>query len=180
MFNAFNRGVNFQLVADWAKLGDPTDRTLSIVVRSDLADSVRSMADLRGRTFAVGGAVIPGAYLSLVVYSPEFAQRPDVATRWMVAYLQGVRDYWAAFHEQKDRDAAIAVLSERLSLKDPRVWETASPEFMDLNGRIDAARLGQQAAFFQREGTLTGDLPDLNRFIDPQFAEGAVRQIGAR
>jgi hypothetical protein len=94
--------------------------------------------------------------------------------------VQGARDYWAAFHENKDRDAAIAVLAERLSLKDPRVWETASPEFMDLNGRIDAARLGQQAAFFQREGTLTGELPDLNRFIDPQFAEAAVRQIGAR
>jgi len=249
MFNAFNRGVDLRLVADWAHLGDPTDRTLSIVVRADLADTVRSMADLRGRSFAVGGAagnvgdelfvaavekdaanradinlsylsladvlaalggrsldaatltepqvtqaefqnvarvlypggaVIPGAYLSLVVYSPEFAQRPDVATRWMIAYLQGARDYWAAFHEGQDRDAAIAVLSERLSLKDPRVWETASPEFMDLNGRIDAARLRQQAEFFQREGALTGPVPDLSRFIDPQFAEGAVRQIGAR
>ncbi|HZR99992.1 MAG TPA: ABC transporter substrate-binding protein [Chloroflexota bacterium] len=249
MFNAFNRGVDLRLVADWAHLGDPTDRTLSIVVRSDLADTVRSMVDLRGRSFAVGGAagnvgdelfvaavdkdnanradvnvsylsladilaalggrsldaatltepqvtqaefqnvarvlypggaIIPGAYLSLVVYSPAFAQRPDVATRWMVAYLQGARDYWAAFHEGRDRDAAIAVLTERLSLKDPRVWEAASPEFMDLNGRIDVARLRQQAEFFQREGALTGPVPDLGRFIDPQFAEGAVRQIGAR
>jgi sulfonate transport system substrate-binding protein len=249
MFNAYNRGVDLRLVADWAHLGDPTDRTLSIVVRADLAESVRSMADLRGRSFAVGGAagnvgdelfvaamekdgasradvnlsylslsdvlaalggrsldastltepqvtqaefqnvarvlypggaVIPGAYLSLVVYSPAFAQRSDVATRWMIAYLEGARDYWAAFHENKDRDAAITVLSERLSLKDRRVWETASPEFMDLNGRIDAARLGQQAAFFQREGALTGAVPDLSRFIDPQFAAAAVRQIGAR
>src|SRR5579884_245432 len=249
LFNAFNRGVDIRLVADWARLGDPTDRTLSIVVRGDLADSVRSMADLRGRTFAVGGAagnvgdelfvaavendgvsraevdlgylsladvlttlggrsldastltepqitqaelqnvarvlypggaVIPGAYLSLVIYSPEFAQKPDIATRWMVAYLQGVRDYWAAFHQGQDRDAAIAILSERLSLKDRRVWETASPEFVDLNGRIDVTGLRQQAEFFQRQGSLTEAVPDLRRFVDPRFAEAAVRQIGTR
>ena len=48
MFNAFNRGVDLRLVADWAHLGDPTDRTLSIVVRSDLADTVLARTELRG------------------------------------------------------------------------------------------------------------------------------------
>lgn len=250
LFNALNRGIDIRLVADWSKLGGPTDRTLSIIVRQDLADSARSMADLRGRTVALGGApgsvtdelfatavandganradinvtymqladvvaalagrsldaatlteplvtqaefqgiarvlypggaVIPGAYLSVVMFSPEFAtQNASVATRWMTAYLQGARAYWEAFHEGKDRDDAIAILTERLSVKDPRVWQTASPTTIDLNGRIDVARLRQQAEFFQREGALSGDVPDLTRYVDPQFSEAAVRQIGVR
>src|SRR5262249_23725884 len=79
MFNAFNRGVDIRLVAAWAKLGDPSDRTLSIVVRGALADAVRSMADLRGRTFAVGGAAgNVGDELFVAAVEKDGASRADL------------------------------------------------------------------------------------------------------
>ena len=47
------------------------------------------------------GALRPGTYLSVLQYSPEFAHNSsDVATRFMQAYLQGVRDYYDAFQER--------------------------------------------------------------------------------
>jgi hypothetical protein len=65
------------------------------------------------------GAVIPGALLSVLQYSPQFAaEQSDAATRFMVGYLQGVRDYTDAFVLGKDRDAAIDTLLQSLSPKD--------------------------------------------------------------
>lgn len=160
LFNALNRGIDIRIVADFAHVGGPDDRTVSIMVRTELIDSgaVKTVADLKGRsvgfgpgrgqypdvfyakifdmakistsdvtpvtlTFAdsaaalasgrldaafmveplvtqterqkiarvlvVGGTVDPGAELSIVTYSPEFARQTDAATRFMTAYLLG-------------------------------------------------------------------------------------------
>jgi NitT/TauT family transport system substrate-binding protein len=128
-----------------------------------------------------GGAVIPGAHLSLLMFSPPFAaSQPDVATRFMIGYLQGARDYYDAFHLHQNREAAIDLLVQHLSVKDRRVWETAAPSSADLNGRISLDDLRAQAAFHQQRGTLTSQVPDLTRYVESRFAEEAVRQIGAR
>ena len=51
------------------------------------------------RILVKGGTVEPGAQLSVLVYSPEFAKQPDAATRFLIAYLRGARDY----HELSSR-----------------------------------------------------------------------------
>lgn len=249
LFNAFNRGVNIRLVADYAHTGGPEDTSSSFLIRKELYDAgVRSMVGLKGKRIGMpgvgssadmtlaaalekdglsandvttvqlgtgpeivaamtnksvdagivteplvtdaiakgiasilytSGALRPGTYLSVLQYSPQFAQdQPAVATKFMVAYLRGVRDYYDAFHLKKDRQAAIDVLAKYLSLKDPKVWETAGPLYIDLNGRLDAQQLQSQADFFAKQ--LQGPVPRVSQFIDPQFAEAAVRSLGAR
>jgi NitT/TauT family transport system substrate-binding protein len=133
------------------------------------------------RVLYPGGRVIPNAVVSVLQYSPQFAaDQPDVATRFMVAFLQGVRDYHDAFHLKQNRDAAIDQLTQVLPLKDRHIWETAAPGHTDLNGRVNVADLRDQAAFYAQQGTLTGTVPDVERFVDSQFAEAAVRQLGPR
>lgn len=249
LFNALGRGINVRLVADWAHIGSAADTTIAILVREDLAGQVRSLAALKGTTFANGGApgsigdlllqraldkeglawadldviylpladitaglanrkvdsgmltepavtqaeqdgiarvlypagaLIPGAQVSVLAFSPEFATQTDAATRFLVGYLQGVRDYSDAFHLHKDRDAVIALLTEHLSRKDPKAWEAFGPAFVDLNGRIDVADLQAQAAFHAARGALTSPAPEVARFVDAGFAEAAVRQLGRR
>src|SRR5712692_9292112 len=237
LYNALARDVNIRMVADWAHVGTATDSTLAILARKDLYDSgaVRSMADLKGRSFANGtvpgtvsdllfyralakegvssdgidkqympfpdilsalgnaklgggtmteplvtqashqgfaevlypaGAVIPGAILSVLQYSPQFAaEQPDAATRFMVGYLRGVRDYYDAFHLKQNRDAAINLLVQHLSVKDPVVWETYSPSFTDLNGKVDVDDLKDSAAFYAQNGMLNGPSPDVTQFV---------------
>ena len=249
LFNAFNRGIDVRLVADWAHVGSAADTTIAILVRDDLAGQAASLAALKGTTFANGGApgsigdlllqraldkdglawsdldvvylpiaditaglanrkvaagmlaepavtqaeqdgiarvlypagaLIPGAQVSVLAFSPEFAAQTDAATRFLVGYLQGVRDYSDAFHLHKDRDAVIALLTQYLSLKEAKTWEAFGPAFVDLNGQIDVADLQAQAAFHAARGALTGPAPDVAKFVDPGFAEAAVRQLGRR
>jgi NitT/TauT family transport system substrate-binding protein len=252
LYNAFNRGINIRIVADYAHVGTGGDTTLAMLVRKEPWDTgaVRSLRDLSGRTMALAappgqladlfytralekegisgagvnveympfpdiigalgsaradggmltepfvtqvvqqglaevlypaGAVIPDAILSVLQYSPQFAaEQPDLATRFMVAYLQGVRDHYDAFHLKQNRDAAIEHLVKALPIKDPRVWESYPPQYVDLNGKVNVDDLKDSAAFYARQGTLEGSVPDIEKYVDPQFAEAAVRQIGRR
>jgi NitT/TauT family transport system substrate-binding protein len=127
------------------------------------------------------GAVIPGAILSVLQYSAQFAtEQPDAATRFMVGYLHGVRDYHDAFVLQKDRDAAINTLLESMSPKDRRMWETAHYITTDQNGAIDVNDLMDSAEFYLQQGEIAGPLPDFSKFIDTRFAEAAAQILGRR
>ncbi|HLQ31918.1 MAG TPA: ABC transporter substrate-binding protein [Chloroflexota bacterium] len=127
------------------------------------------------------GEVIPGAHLSVLQYSPEFASsQASAATRFMVGYLQGVRDYYDAFFQKKDRDAAIKLLTQSLSVKDAHIWEIAQPESIDLNGKVNLDDLKAQAQFYSQQGTLQGGVPDIAKYIDSKFADAAVKELGPR
>ena len=128
-----------------------------------------------------GGALLPGAELSVLYYSPQFAaEQPQAATGFMVAYLKGVRDYWDAFHENKGRAETIQLLTQVTALKDPKVWDSFPPPYTDLNGRVNLDDLQSQAAAYDKFGSLQGGVPDVSKFVDTKFADAAVQQIGKR
>lgn len=131
------------------------------------------------RVLVPGGAIAPGAELSIWIFSPEFAKDKDAATKFMVAFLKGARDYYDAFFLGKNKDAAIAILTQYLPVKDPKLWET-SRQYTDLNGRVNVADLKRQAAFHKEHGNVTGPVPDIDKFLSPEFAEEAVKRLGAR
>ncbi|HLQ32652.1 MAG TPA: ABC transporter substrate-binding protein [Chloroflexota bacterium] len=134
-----------------------------------------------GKVLVAGGEVIPGAELSVLQYSPQFAtEQPEAATRFMVAFLRGARDYYDAFHLKKNRDETIKLLTQYLSVKDPHVWDVSGPEYVDLNGQINVEDLENQAKFYAQQGTLKGQMPNIRSFVDTKFAEAAVKQLGRR
>lgn len=133
-----------------------------------------------GRVLVPIGAVAPGAELAVVYYSSAFAARTDLATRYMAAYLEGERDYADALIGGKDRDAVIGLLVKNTSMKDAALWAKIAPQHVDLNGGVNVADLKKQAEFYQQAGMLSGPVPDIDKYVDPRFAEGAVKMIGKR
>jgi NitT/TauT family transport system substrate-binding protein len=114
-------------------------------------------------------------------YSSQFAtEQPDAATRFMVGYLKGVRDYTDAFVYQKDRDAAIDTLLQSLSPKDRRMWETAHYMTIDQNGVVNVDDLRDSAEFYLQRGDFPGPVPDFAKFIDMRFADAAAQILGRR
>lgn len=147
-----------------------------------LIEPLVTQAEQKGiaRVLATAGAVIPNTALALVYYSPEFARDSDLATRYMVAYLQGKRDYADAFFAMNDRDAAIALLAQDLPRVPAELWAAARPNIADLNGAVNVASLKSQAEFYKKDGEITGPIPDIEKYVDPQFAEAAVKILGRR
>jgi NitT/TauT family transport system substrate-binding protein len=131
------------------------------------------------RVLIDGGSIYPGGELSVFYYSPEFAANKDAATKFMVAFLRGARDYYDAFFLGKGKDEAIKLLVQSLPVKDPALWQT-SRQNTDVNGRVNVDDLKYQAAFYKQMGTITGDIPDIDKHFDPEFAEAAVKILGPR
>ena len=50
----------------------------------------------------------------------------------------------------------------------------------DLNGEINVPSIKEQATFYKEAGTVTGPVPDIDKFIDRRFAEAAVKILGRR
>jgi NitT/TauT family transport system substrate-binding protein len=131
------------------------------------------------RVFMPLSDIVPGMELSVLQYSTALARNRDAATRFMVAYLEGVRDFYDATWQHKNEDATIALLAEHLSLKDPDLWRVMRRN-ADLNGQVDAASIKMMAAFFKAQGSIEGPIPDIDHFIDRGFAEDAVKILGKR
>lgn len=147
-----------------------------------LIEPMVSQAAAQGiaKLFVTMGAVDPGAQVAIVFYSPDFAANKDAATRFMIGYLQGVRDYYDAFFLKKNQDEAIDILVQTLPLKDPKVWKNFRPGNIDLNGKFNVASIKTQAAFYKQEGLVDGPIPDVDKYVDTSFAEAAVQVIGTR
>ena len=131
------------------------------------------------RVFRPLSDIVPGMELSVLQYSAELAGNRDAATRFMVAYLRGVRDFYDVTWKHENEDTTFAFLAQRLSLKDPELWRAVRRN-VDLNGKINVDSIKAMAAFFKAEGAIVGPIPDIDRYVDPSFAEAAVKILGAR
>ncbi|HUB94586.1 MAG TPA: ABC transporter substrate-binding protein [Stellaceae bacterium] len=131
------------------------------------------------RVLIDAGSIIPGTELSVWYYSPAFAKNKNAATKFMVGFLKGARDYHDAFFDGKGKDEAIKLLIQYLPVKDPALWQ-ASRQFTDMNGNLNVDDLKRQAAFYKAEGLVTGPMPDVDAHVDTSFAEAAVKVLGAR
>lgn len=132
------------------------------------------------RVLVSPGEIDLGAQVAVVFYSAEFAKNTETATRFMVGYLMGVRDYYDAYIGRKNPEAATDILVEHLALKDRRIWLEAPAHRTDLNGRINVAHIKEQAAFYKATGSVSGTVPDIDKYVDMRFADEAVKRLGAR
>ena len=146
-----------------------------------LIEPLVTQADKRNiaRVFMPLSAIMPGAELSVLQYSAEFAKNTDAATRFMVAYLQGVRDFYDATWRHRNEEGTIPLLVQHLSLKERDLWKVLRRN-ADLNGEINVPSIKEQAAFYKEAGTVTGPVPNIDQFIDRRFAEAAAKILGRR
>jgi NitT/TauT family transport system substrate-binding protein len=120
--------------------------------------------------------VKPGMQFTVVLYSPRFAAS-EAARRWMLAYLQGVRDYNDVFKPNVNRDEVIAILTRQTAVKDAALYRQMGFAYIDPNGDIDGESLDEQLRWYRDRGIVGRDV-SLNEAIDPSFVNYAVQQLG--
>jgi NitT/TauT family transport system substrate-binding protein len=121
----------------------------------------------------------PQAQIAMVLGSPVFLdQRKDVAERFMMAYLKGVRDYNDAFVKNKGNKAEIInIMTKYTALKDPKIWNMVDVTGLDPNGKMFTSDIKNQYDWYKSRGGISGDV-NLNKAIDPSLAENAVKILG--
>ena len=110
----------------------------------DLATSGRLRSVLEAKESGIEAAwkydyeVRPGRAQRVVMFSHRFSsERPDEARRYVLAYLQGLRDYYDAFEEGLNRDAIVQVLADQSGYTPQAIDEDMTPVGLDPNGQLN-------------------------------------------
>ena len=126
--------------------------------------------------------IIPHHQIAVLLYSEDFAsKRPDVARRFMRAYLRGVRFYNGALENGRmtgpNAAEVIAILTASTNFKDPEIYRLITPTGMNPDGKVNAESLAQDLAFYRQQGLIQGNVK-LEDLVDHSFAEAAVMELG--
>ncbi len=249
MNNAVGRDIGIRIVADRGFV--PSDSSaIAIMVRKDVAEKVKSFADLKGLKFAIpgGGAALlvtvdrgmrsvgltvkdldlvnmpfadmvaafaggkvdaaaivepfatqaaakglaevfkrsnefnPNNQSAVLLYGPKFVQdRPDVARRFMTAYLRSIRLYNDAFFKQPRNQAAydevVGILTKETTVKDPALYSQMQMPTIHPDGKIQIQSLKDDQEWYLQNGYQKTRI-DLETAVDTTYVDYAVKQLG--
>ena len=126
--------------------------------------------------------VYPYHQTSVLMFSGQFAQkRPDVARRFFVGYLRGLRYYHDALRDGKfagrTSNDVINILQAEINLPDPSLWRSVSPSAVQTNGRVDEKSLQTDYDIYDELGLIVKPV-NVHDAIDNSFADYANSQLG--
>ena len=105
--------------------------------------------------------IYPNHQLAVVLYGGGFAKsRPEIARRFMRAYLKGVRDYNDALKDGRlagpNAGEVIAILTQSTAIKDPGVFRAIHAQGCNPDGRVQRAQPQERPRVLQERETDRG------------------------
>ena len=127
--------------------------------------------------------IYPSQQTAVVLYSENFArQKPQIAHKFMRAYVRAVRDYNDALKDGHiagpKAEEVIATLTEHTFIKDAAIHRSITPAAIDPDGRMNLDGLRNDLAFFKEQKLLQDPNITVERIIDTSFVEQAVKELG--
>lgn len=125
----------------------------------------------------------PNDQISMIFYGEKFAkEKPELAKRFMKAYVRGARDYNDALENGQWRktakaDEIISILSKNLGMGVEQL-RGIYPHACDPDGKLDLASMRKDLAFFQEQGLVTNKDQKIESILDMSFVEAAVKELG--
>jgi NitT/TauT family transport system substrate-binding protein len=136
---------------------------------------VQAGAGVRWRSV---GDINPHHQATVLLYGPGFPERaPDAATRFLVAYLRGVRDYSAAMQGGGDPLPIYEILAEYTAVKDLNLYGTLAPNVYAPDGRPNRASLEADQELWVAQGRIS-QRANLAAAVDTQYLDRALRLLG--
>ncbi len=143
-----------------------------------------TLAEREGYAKRIEGddAFYPNQQLAVVFYADSFAQkRPDVARRFMIAYVKALRYYADSLKggkmAGKNAKDVIAILTEVQKIKDPTVLSEMTTAGIDPSGHVNMKSLEHDYTVYKRLGVLKGDY-DVQKAVDMQWVDNADKTLG--
>ena len=247
LYNAVRQGIDLKIVADKGS-SLPGHGYFAFVVRKELADKIKTPADMRGHLLAVTGygagassevtiarllesggvkeneinqvnmqfadiaaalgtgkvdigvlieplvtqvvnkgiavlwkradTIYPNQQYGALMYGPGIMKRPDVAKRFMIAYLKAVRFYNDALEGKASRDELVAILTKNTSVKNPDLYKEMAFPGLDPDGKLNVEGMKQDVAWWVSAGRMKESVP-VEKLIDASYAEAAVKALAA-
>jgi NitT/TauT family transport system substrate-binding protein len=119
----------------------------------------------------------PEAQTALLVYGTSMIKRPDLANRFMVAYVKSLRDYNDAFFKGKDKKEIVDILVKLSVIKDPALYDQMFPVGINPDGHVRMNGVDMDLEWYKENHLLQKDLSAQDT-VDNQYVDFALRQLG--
>jgi NitT/TauT family transport system substrate-binding protein len=119
----------------------------------------------------------PEAQTALLVYGTSMTKRPELANRFMVAYIQSLRDYNDAFFKDKNKKEVIDILINISVIKDPKLYEQMYPVGLNPDGYVRVKGIDMDLQWYKQNNLLQKDIK-VEDTVDNQYVDFALKQLG--
>lgn len=119
----------------------------------------------------------PYAQTALLVFGTSLTKHPDVANRFMTAYIKSVRDYNDAFFKGKNKAQMIDILCKYSVVKDPFLYETMYPTGLNPDGYVKLNGIELDLEWYKKNHLLKSDV-QLSDAVDHRYVDFALSILG--
>ncbi|MGI6093139.1 MAG: ABC transporter substrate-binding protein [Veillonellaceae bacterium] len=119
----------------------------------------------------------PDAQTALLVFGTSMTKNPEVANRFMTAYVKSLRDYNDAFFKNKNKKEIIDILCKLSVTKDPGLYEKMFPTGLNPDGYVRMKGIEMDLAWYKENNLLKSNL-SLNDVVDNQYVDFALKTLG--
>jgi NitT/TauT family transport system substrate-binding protein len=146
----------------------------AVEIEPHVARAVQMGAAIR---IAGDDEVYPDQQSATIFYSENFANnKPELAQKWMNAYLRGLRDYNDAFFHGKDFDEIVRILIKWTKVKDPVLYQKTVPTGLSPDGGMNLDSLKADAQWFHDHGYIKKPV-DMG-IVNTTWIENAKKKLG--
>lgn len=135
-------------------------------VSKDLADPWKDPADYD-----------PDAQTALLVFGTSLTKNPEVANRFMTAYVKSLRDYNDAFFKNKNKKEIIDILCKYSVIKDPSLYEKMFPTGLNPDGYVRAKGIQLDLDWYKENNLLKSNIT-FEEAVDNQYVDFALKTLG--
>jgi len=125
----------------------------------------------------------PRQTVAVVLYGSNFmTKRPEVARRFIVAYLKGARFYNGALKDGHfagpNAAELIDILAEHTRYKDKTLYAKMVPNGCDPDGKVDRASLETDLAFYRENKFVQDEKIGVADVLDESYVDAALKTLG--
>ncbi len=118
----------------------------------------------------------PDAQTALLVFGTSLTKQPDVANRFMTAYVKSLRDYNDAFIKDIGKQEIVDILCKYSVIKDPKLYDKMFPTGLNPNGYVRMKGIEMDLAWYKQH-QLIKDI-EINDAVDNQYVDFALQTLG--
>ncbi len=123
----------------------------------------------------------PVQQTAMLLINGKFAEDRPTVTKFLKAYLRGVRAYDATLKDGKiagpGADAMIQDISEMTGIKDASLLKLMVPVFIDPDGQVNRPSIETDLAYFQERGLVSKDITAAST-VDTSFIDALKPVLG--
>lgn len=133
------------------------------------------------RRWASNAEINPGEQVVVMMMTPGLAANRDVADRFVLALVQAVRDYRAAFGpEKKDQEAVMTAMVPLLGTNyTADILRKIAPVGLDPDGFVNGDSIKDQQDWYAAHGFVKSPV-NIDTVVDNSFAERARATLAAQ